>query len=203
MSITNGYCTLSDLRNELGITDSDDDRKLESVIEAVSRAIDSERGRRFYAATETRYYGATSADYVITDDLLSITTLKTDEDADGTYERTWTTSDYTLLPFNAATDGKPYIKVQRAPLGSYYFPTEYAALEYKGVQITGSFGYSSTAPAAIKRACLLMGMRVFKRKDMIFGTSGNASLGTVEAIIPLFKDGEFQRLLNTVKKRWA
>jgi hypothetical protein len=64
MAITNGYVTLPELKARLYSANPNmqqdplDDAGLERVIEAVSRWIDADRGRRFYAATETRYYTA-------------------------------------------------------------------------------------------------------------------------------------------------
>jgi len=199
MTITNGYCSLVELKTQLGIelTDTDDDDELEPVVEAVSRWIDDKLGRRFYAASETRYFTATNTDYVIIDDLLSLTTLKTDTSGDGTYNQTWTNSDYRLHPRNASTDGEPYRMIRRAPQGSYYFPDV-----LDGVEVAGSFGYASSTPSAIKQACLIASERVWKRKDLIFGTAGNADLGTIEAIIPLSNDGEIMALLSSISRKW-
>lgn len=196
MAITNGYCTLAELKDRLDITNNDDDAQLDLIVTGVSRFIDEDRGRRFYAATETRYFTAGSPIMCIVDDLLSVTTLKTDEDADGTFEQTWTASDYILAPYNANLDGKAYTYVERAPLGDYSFPTN----RY-GVEIAGSFGYSSTTPAAIKEACLLVSMRVWARRKNIFGVTGSADLGTVTAVASLYADGEVKALLNSVKRR--
>jgi len=70
MSITNGYCTLQELKVRLDITDSDDDAILESNIGAVSRQIDGWCGRVFYARDEqTRYYTAERNDYLVVDDI--------------------------------------------------------------------------------------------------------------------------------------
>ena len=198
MAITNGYATLKQVKERLGIEDTKDDIELEGVIEAMSRWIDDHLGRRFYAATDTRYYTPTNGDYIIVDDLLSVTTLKTDSDGNGVYESTWSTSDYRLAPRNALTDGEPYRIVRRAPQGSYYFPTVADA-----VQIVGSFGYSSTTPKAIQEACILATLRVWERRHLIFGTAGNADLGTVEAIIPLSKDGEIMALISSFSRKWA
>lgn len=197
MAITNGYSTLVQLKQRLEIIDTTDDNQLEDVVEAVSRWVDDQTQRRFYAATETRYYTATATDYIIVDDLLSVTTLKTDTDGDSTFEQTWTTSDYRLAPRNAVTDGEPYRMVRRSPQGSYYFPTV-----DDGIEIAGSFGYSSTTPLAIQEACLLASMRVWERRHLIFGIAGNAELGTLTALAPLVSDGEIKALLGTVSRKW-
>ncbi|MCC6629956.1 MAG: phage head-tail connector protein, partial [Chloroflexi bacterium] len=148
MAITNGYTTLARLKARLGITDTTEDAALESLVEAVSRAIDDFCGRRFYAATQTRYYTANRSDRLLVDDLLSITTLKTDDDADGTFETTWTASDYLLAPYNAQQESQPqpYWRIESAPSGSYSFPV----CVPRGVQIAGSWGFASTTPDVVE-----------------------------------------------------
>ncbi|MGA1076569.1 MAG: phage head-tail connector protein, partial [Ilumatobacteraceae bacterium] len=51
MSITNGYCTLADLKTILRIADNVDDTMLEARITEASRVIDQHCDRRFYADT--------------------------------------------------------------------------------------------------------------------------------------------------------
>lgn len=169
MAITNGYATLAELKARLGITDTPDDAVLEAVIEAASRAIDGETGRVFYAATATRYFTAEDSELLFVDDLLSVTTLKTDLDGDRTYETTWAATDYDLEPYNST----PYTRIQIAPRGTRTFPTG-----RRGVEIAGSWGYAATAPDAINEACLLMAARLFKRKDAVFGVLMNPEFGT-------------------------
>lgn len=194
MTIGSGYCTLDELKDRLGVDDNADDAALASVVNAVSRWIDQDRNRRFYTTTndETRYFTAKNSDRVVIDDLISLTTLKTDFDGDGTYETTWTATDYRLGPANLT----PKLEISRRVYGSYYFP-----IFDDGVQVVGKFGYVSTTPAAIKEACLLVAMRVFGRKDMLYGVSGSADLGTLQAIANLGSDGEVKALLNSVPRR--
>jgi len=169
MAITNGYTTLQTVKNALLIPldEYDQDSFIEATVESVSRMIDEHTGRRFYSGTETRYYSAVTIDTVYTDDLLSITTLKTDDDEDGTFETTWSTSDYLLMPFNATVNGHPYTRIETSGYGSYSFPVNVR----RGIQIVGSFGYCTTAslPKMIAEACKIQAIRLFKRKDAPFG----------------------------------
>ena len=106
MTITNGYCTLAEVRQLLGYSnalETTSDLLIEKVIEAASRAIDGWCDRRFFttSADETKYYTAKYYNALFPeDDIISITTLATDEDGDGTHEVTWATTDYLLVPFN-------------------------------------------------------------------------------------------------------
>jgi hypothetical protein len=88
------YATLSEFKAAVGITDTTDDTALQSVLDATDTLIDlyCDRKTGFGTASETRYYTAEDWEYVLTDDLVSVTTLQTDDDANGTYETTWTSS---------------------------------------------------------------------------------------------------------------
>lgn len=172
------------------VSDVIDDEKLESMVEAICRAIDEHLGRRFYldAADATRIFTAERGDVLRAGDLVSVTTVTTDEDGDRTYERTWAAADWELDPPNAALDGKPYRKICVTPLGSYAFPTG-----RRGVKVTGKWGWPST-PKPIVEACLLMAEKLFKRKDAIFGVVGNAEFGTLKQMIR--EDPEVHLLLD-------
>lgn len=154
MTITNGYCTLAEIKDNKRIssTSSPDDGVIEALVEAASRYIDDLTGRRFHttAADETRYFESDNSTELFPGNIISITSLKTDADGDRTYETTWATTDYDLLPANAALDGLPYHYIRKSPAGANSFPTH-----SKGVQIVGKFGYSA-APKPIKQACIMI-----------------------------------------------
>ena len=121
------------------VTDVQDDAKLESMVEAISRAIDAELETRFYttASDETRYYVAEFADVLFCpDDIVAVTALYTDDDGDGTYENTWAATDYDLEPYNASADGRPYRQVRTTPEGDHAFPVG----ARKGVKVVGRPG---------------------------------------------------------------
>ena len=190
MAITSGYATLAELKARLDILDTDDDSVLEAIVEAASRQIDGWCSRTFYAATATRYFTPESIDLLILpDDLMSVTTLKTDEDGDRTYETTWATTDYDLEPANAAT----YTHIYTAPDGRYGFPTHRRAVE-----IAGSWGYASTAPDAINEACLLLSARLWKRKDAPFGIAGSSDAGQLQTLPGM--DPDVKQLIQPYRK---
>jgi len=199
MTLTNCYTTLNEFKTQVDIDDTLDDATLEKLITAMSRVIDDITARRFYAATETRYYTAERADYLRVYDLLSVTALKTDEDGDRTYEVTWATTDYDLMPFNATLDGEPYRWLETTPDGDNSFPTGLT----KSIEIAGSFGYASTTPAVIEQALFLGANRLLKRADTPLGVSAAAALGQQQVIIrELATDPDFMGLINPFIKRW-
>lgn len=166
------YCSLYALRERLGLDSSDttDDGMLHSIIEATSRAIDEIVGRRFYASTETRYYRGYHETHVDVDDLLSVTTLASDDDGDGTYETIWATTDYVLLPTNATYDGVPYSRIEiDYGTGTKFFPV---GRNQRAIKVVGSFGYSSSVPARVREASLLAAIQMYRRKDSPFGVMG-------------------------------
>lgn len=190
MAITNGYFTLDAFKtrfwNSTPSTDAERDAQIELAIEGASRWIDNWCGRRIYAASETRYFTPEWGDLLFVSDLLSISTLKTDDDNDRVYETTWASTDYDLEPENAAymVPPQPYNMIRVTDNGDYAFPRGVR----RGVEIVGSFGFASTTPKDIGEACYLLSARLWKRKDAIFGVSGNAQLGEVVQAVPEDKE---------------
>lgn len=190
MAITNGYVTLSDLKAWLGISGSTDDTRLESAIEAASRAIDAECSRRFYSTSATRYFETDDPLRCdVDDDLLSVTSIAYDRTGLRDYQALAVT-DYELDPTDA-----PYRIIHIAPGAAVSFP---AGLR-RGVRVEGSWGYNATgsAPQAIARACLILATRYFKRKDAPFGIVGTPELGFLRVTA---RDPEVRALLNPYRR---
>jgi len=197
MTVTNGYVTLTNLKSRLGIADTTDDDNLEASINSVSRWIDKYCQRRFYGKSEVRYYTPENRRVLYIDDLLSVTTLGTDEDGDLTHENTWATTDYVLTPYNAAADGQPFTGIQVTPNGSYTF----MAGVVKSVLLNGLFGYctyGTGAPYEVQEACYIQCARIFKRKDSPFGIAGKSDLGEI-AMIPKL-DVDVKTLLDPYRR---
>ncbi len=145
---------------------------IDLALQAASRAIDEMCQRRFYAdsdAAQVRYYSPSSDDVLYIDDLVTLTSLKTDEGGDGVFETTWTlNTDFTREPLNAAADGKPWTKIRVHPAGGKVFTTAYP----RTVEVTGKFGWT-TPPAAIAHATTILAHRLLKRaREVPFGIAG-------------------------------
>lgn len=178
MTITNGYCTLSDLKAVMHIADSVDDDMLSARIEEASRTIDDYCDRRFYADTTAtaRLYTSTSGSYVITDDISTATGLVVaiDDARNGTYTNTLTiNSDYQLLPLNSLAKGTPVTRIQAVGQGT--FPTRSALAP---IQVTAKWGWPSV-PAPVKSATILMAGRLAKRGDALLGVAGFGEFGAI------------------------
>ena len=171
------YATLAQFKAAVGITDSTDDAALQNVLDATDTLIDLHCDRKtgFGTATETRYYTAEDYQYVLTDDLVSVTTLQTDDDANGTYETTWTAStDFMLAPANAALDGFPYTEIDTSVSWPRNFPKDV----YRGVKVVGVFGFPSV-PAAVVQAEIIQAGAVWSSRTSPFGVIGSADLGGI------------------------
>ena len=171
------YATLAQFKAAVGITDNTDDAALQNVLDATDTLIDlyCDRKTGFGTASETRYYTAEDWEYVLTDDLVSVTTLQTDDDANGTYETTWTAgTDYVLAPRNAALDGFPYTEIDTSVTWPRNFPKDV----YLGVKVVGVFGFPAV-PAAVKQAEIIQAGAVWNSRTAPFGVIGSADLGGI------------------------
>ncbi len=134
----NAYADLTQVKGSsyLNIvsTNTDHDTYLRKILEASSRLIDKYCQRYFYTQNATHYYDGSGTKLYLPEDLLSITTLKTDEDGDATYENTFDSGDYHLYPLNEY----PKIRIEINPNGDF---GGFASGIQKGVQIVGVFGY--------------------------------------------------------------
>lgn len=164
-----------------GTSFSDEDVKI--ALKAACRAIDEICGRRFYPdsdALQVRYYSPDDMWTLYVDDIVTITSLKTDDGGDGTFENTWTVNtDYIAEPLNAAADAQPWTKLCVHPTGTHYFPTNFP----RSVELTGKFGWL-TPPAQVEEATSLLAHRLLKRaRQAPFGVSGLGLDGSVVRIM--------------------
>ena len=171
------YATLAQFKAAVGITDSTDDTALQNVLDATDTLIDlyCDRKTGFGTASETRYYTAEDYQYVLTDDLVSVTTLQTDDDANGTYETTWTAgTDFVLAPVNSALDGFPYTEIDTSVSWPRNFPKDV----YIGVKVVGVFAFPSV-PAAVVQSEIIQAGAVWSSRTSPFGVIGSADLGGI------------------------
>jgi hypothetical protein len=175
MAITNGYATLTDVKNALRITDAIDDSLLEVAIESASRMIDSYTARTFSnAGTAVRHYAATDSLNLIIDDAISVTKVESTDEIGDTYTE-WTATDYQLEPLNSRSDGlyMPYTGIRA--INTYTWPVvDQQAL----CKITAVWGWASV-PTAIKQATIIQSSRLYKRLDSPLGVLGMGDLGQI------------------------
>ncbi len=175
---TDIYCTTDDVKTELGITDANDDDRIDRIVHAVSRQMDDFVGADIQPLSNTRYYRAIGSYMVITDPFTTLTSVAFDSAGD------WTT--YTVLtsgqpvPFNAASSGKPFTGIMLGPNASNLFP-----LHERGVRVIATFGYGATAPKVIKEAAIMQSSLVYRQQ-----VSGGAPIaGGGEYAGPIIQGG--------------
>jgi hypothetical protein len=177
MTITNGLCSLSDVKTAMSIYDSTDDGRIELAINTASRMIEAACNRRFYqdAGVSARTYVATTYGLVLTDDISTTTGLivKTDPGAMGTFTETWTSSDYQLEPLNATIDGQAWPYTQIRAIRSLTFPFDYGQAL---VQVTARWGWTAI-PDPIQQAGIIQSIAIFKAAEAPFGALGLAETG--------------------------
>ena len=194
MAITNGYATLAQLKSALKIIDSLDDDNLERAIASASRLIDGYAGRYFYSTTATRIFIPDNLNLCQTDDLVSITTLKTSTNLDGTFDLTWTAPDYQAEPVNAVVDGTVTPITRIRAVDDVAFPV---GRGIASVQITGVFGWAAI-PDPVNYACIIQASRLWKRLDSPLGVAGFGDMGVVRVSTAL--DADVRQLVDPYRK---
>jgi hypothetical protein len=188
MAITNGYCTLAEVKSALRLTDNVDDSLIENAIEGASRRIDGVTGRWFYktASTAVSQYPVDSYNVSVQDMANTTIVVKTDDDGDGTFENTWTQGvDYQLEPLNAGLNGRPYRRI--VAIGGKTFPLQYNP-DPALVQVTAQWGWQAV-PDDVREAAVLLSIRGFARYNAALGVVGFADMAIqVRAVDPDVRD---------------
>lgn len=171
------YTTLAAVKAAMRIPDTIDDDLIVSVIEGACRRIDEECGRVFYAdSTATaRVFAANGNRLLLVDDISSTTGLvvRIDSNVDGTFETTFTSSQYQLEPLNSLSRNKP-VEMIRAVDSNWPTSSTGRAL----VEITARWGWPAV-PAPVAEAARLTVLRLFNRFNSPLGIAGFGDLGAV------------------------
>lgn len=178
MAITNGYATLNQLKSWIGVSDSIDDPVFEMAIESASRMVDDDCERVFYASGTAVARTFTTVDKYVAqiDDAISISSVATDEDGEGTFAVTWSSAtDYQTEPLNGIVGGQPWPITRLRAVGNYLFPTGSEA----SIRVTGQWGFGTAVPIAITQATLVLAARIAKRGDSPLGVAGFGDLGAL------------------------
>lgn len=133
------YISIADIKDSLGITSSTDDILLRKIAEAGTTLIERYTDRKFHVERATRYF--TGANRLWVTDVLSVSTMKLDEDANASFEATLTTSDYVLFPLNEY----PKTCIEPTEYGDY---GTFAFGVKRGVEIVGEWGYGDGETAS-------------------------------------------------------
>jgi hypothetical protein len=192
LAITNGYCTLADVKAALRITDTIDDALIESSINSASRMIDQYCNRYFYSgsAGEVRYFKATDAYNCWIDDCQTITEVRTAQSNPITFNQVWANTDYQTIPANTLANGAYQPITGLIAIYNYFFPTWQ---ESNLVKVTGTWGWASV-PDSIKFATIIQASRLFKRLESPLGVAGVSDMGIMRVGSNI--DGDVAQLIN-------
>lgn len=195
------YVTTSEFKKWVVLNDAIDDAVITDVGESVTRWIDEYCNRHFWTdgvtGTEVARTFTPCHPYQLDiDDLVSVTAFKTDEAGDGTYETTWSATDYQLQPVNRP-NGQPYTNVEA--VAARIFPIRSGrASRANRVEITGIWGWAQV-PDAIQQACLIQASKVLNRRYSPQGVAGFGDFGVVRVSMKL--DPQVEELLYPYRRR--
>jgi hypothetical protein len=134
-----------------------DDDLVQDALEDAASYIESWTGKVFEAVTDTRYYRQDAVDWLtlyLDEDLLSVTTLKEgDED-----QTTISSANYWLLPRN---EGPPYRRIELKADSDYSWDWTTDG----EIEVTGTWGYATSAPYDIRRAVIVLAAYLYRQKD--------------------------------------
>jgi hypothetical protein len=179
MAITNGYCTLNELKAfvTVAVADTNHDGDLERAVESASRMIDNYCGRIFYdsGSATAKTFKPDSPFYVEVPDFSTTTGLvvKTDTSDDGTFDITWDAGDFQVEPTSSVFGGRPYNRI--TAVESRTFPT---AGRRTRVEITARWGWTAV-PTDVEQTCLIVAGELWRRKEAPFGVAGFGPDGAV------------------------
>jgi len=168
------YATLDDVKVALGISDYQDDARIEVALQSAEEMVNAYCERTFYTAgtaATSRVYAASDYSYQSIDDCTSITLVESDAGGTGSWT-SWATSDWQAEPLNGLQGGRsvPYNGLRS--VGNYWFPESAEAL----VRVTAIWGWAAT-PQSIVTATKLQASRLFKRADSPLGIAGGPDTG--------------------------
>jgi hypothetical protein len=166
--------------------------RITDAIPAAQQIIDGDTGRTFEASTRTITFGASDYRVLRVPDLVSVTTLKLDDNDDGVFEITVPATDYELDTIHTTQAGWPYDTVR---LLERNFPTH--GNRRRRIEIVGSWGWSAV-PSSINQACALLAARIAQRPSKaLFGTE---TMGDLGAAMIRNSDPDYLRLIGQYVK---
>lgn len=186
------YTTLSALKSDLDVHDTDEDAALQRAITAASRAIDRWTGTTFYPVTETRVFATRDPYKVWVDQFTSATNLVVKTGTSGLYASTIADTDYVLWPYNAPKRLQSYRRIDSPG-------ARFSVENRPTVEVTATWGWDFL-PDDVERAARIKAAHLFRRKDTPDGVAGSSEYGVVR--ISKYEDPDVVLLLNPFSQSW-
>ena len=142
--MANAYISLDTLKGTgaLNISGTAYDTRLLAVAENISRQVDRYCNRNIFPYTEAKVFSGDGGAELFVPDLVRVTALEEDSNADGTLDTTWAAADYVLEPANAnptADWGRPYTRIA---VNTRSNGTQDVFLkDQRNYTVTGTWGY--------------------------------------------------------------
>lgn len=173
--VSGAYPTVEALADYLSIETADHEETLVIACNAASRDVDAHCNQRFWnQGTVTHTYRPFTARTLKIDAFSAITTVKHDSADNGTFDVTWTSTDYQLEPANIITN-LPYAYRRIDAVGTRTFP---CSGWRRRVQVVGTGGWSAV-PSQVQQASLIQAARLFTRHDSPHGVVGGFDIGPI------------------------
>jgi hypothetical protein len=191
------YCSVSELKAVLRITDSVDDGLLTSAIEAASRFVDTYCDRDFTpaAGTATRDYVPTGRyERLRIEDAATVVSVKIDDGLDYGFATTLQPGDFQLEPLNNIRAGIAFPYNILVPFEDGYWPMEHGRAT---VRVEATYGWPAV-PASVKQATILHASRLFTRYDSPLGVAGFGDMGIMR--VSRFADPDVELLLRPFRR---
>lgn len=158
------YAQIDDFKLWIGDSSNTNDDLYDAALEAGAAKVDHICKRTFEHDTETSdrtYRGLSMVELFVDDfDPAVAITVATDVDDDGTFEVTWSESDYELGPANFG----PYYLI--TAVGSNAFPI-YG--KRSGIKVTAKWGWPGGAPEAVREANMILARDYVFSRDAKWG----------------------------------
>ena len=157
------YTTFGDVNTYLGTSAAGDNTLITDLITRAQAVIDTYTGRTFeHSSVGAKRYFTVGEDtegktLYLDEDLCSTSTVVTD--ADGDADSLTENTDFIMYPRNEA----PYNKI--CLLGSSDYSWSYTSNPEFGIEVTGKWAYSSSAPDDIEHACIRLAAYFYRQKD--------------------------------------
>lgn len=182
-------CTVSDVSEYLGLSESSDDGLLSSLILAAEGMIARHTGRTFDATTDSiRYFNPVTSCrgswlYFDADLAAAPTTVVNGDGA------TIASTKYVVQPRNMA----PYYAIKL--LGSSGVSWTYTTDPDSAIVITGKWGYSTAPPDEVRHACTRLAAFLYRQRDNA-GDSDRTIVTQAGVVKPLTMPADIATLLQ-------
>ena len=183
--------------NHIPTSDTQDDTAIGVAITTASRAVEAFCGRSFEdsGSATARVYKPNQLNRMIVDDFNTTTGLvvKFDTGDNGTYDKTVSSDDYEVLPYNGISSGisgYPYYQINMVE-DDYPIDGERAR-----VQVTARWGWTAV-PSEITQSVYLLASEYFFSKNAPFGVAGLQETGYA---ITVRSNPMVRRMLDPFKK---